>query len=166
MDAKRKSFIAALLNIVLIFALFLLRFCGIATFQIGRATPMILIPVIISLSIFCGENASLLYAIFAGFLMDCAAGDTYCFNTVFMVIAATVCNLLSNRFLNRNLKAAVCLSATVSFGYFFLKYLVSFVFRGIPVHYDYFILYLIPSVVYTAVWIIPFYFLQKLLNRT
>jgi len=53
------------------------------------------------------------------------------------------------------------MSFLVSLGYFFLKYLIFFVFRSVAVNYDYFMLYLIPSVVYTAVFIIPFYFLEK-----
>ncbi len=165
MNIKRYRFIAAFVNILLIFLVFVLRYSEIATLQIGEAVPMLLLPIVIAISIFFGENASILYGIFAGFLADCAAADTYCFNTLFMVISATLCNLFMSRFLNRNLKAAVCLSAGVSFGYFFLKYLVFFVFKGISVHYDYFILYLIPSVVYTAVWIIPLYFLEKKLSH-
>ena len=166
MNIKRKGLIAVFINILLIFIVFLLRYSGIATFRLGQAVPMLLIPIVIAISMFFGENVTILYGLFAGFLTDCAAADSYCFNTIFMLVAATLCNLFMNRFLNRNLKAAVCLSAGVSFGYFFLKYLIGFVFKGIPVDYDYFVFYLIPSVVYTAVWIIPLYFLEKKLSRT
>ena len=165
MNAKRKGFIAAFVNILLIFTIFLLRYSAGVTLKIGGAVPMLLIPVIISVSIFFGENAAILYGLFAGFLTDAVTSDSYCFCTVFMVITAVVCNLLMNRFLNRNLKAAVCLSVCVSFGYFFLRFLVSFVFMGVSVNYDYFIFYLIPSVVYTSVWIIPLYFLEKKLSH-
>lgn len=164
MDIKRRRFIAAFINTLLLLLAFLLRYSG-ATLSIGNATPVLLLPITVSVSIFFGGNASLLSGIFAGVLMDSAAADTSCFNTVFFVLAATAGSMLSSRFLNRNLKAAVCLSVGVSFAYFFIKYLVFFAFRGVAVNYDYFILYLIPSVVYTAVWIIPFYFLQKKLSE-
>lgn len=165
MELKRRRFVAAFINTIIIFAVFLLRFCGIATLQIGDAVPLLLIPIVISVSIFFGENAALMSALFAGLLMDCAAADTSCFNTVFFVLGATACGVMANRFLNRNLKAAICLSLGLSFIYFILKYIIFFVFSGIAVNYDYFILYLIPSAVYTALWIIPFYFLQKKLSN-
>ncbi len=164
MDIKRRRFIAAFINAIIIFAVFLLRFSGIATLQIGEAVPIILIPIVISVSMFYGENAGLISALFAGLLMDSVASDTSCFNTLFFVLGATVCGVMANRFLNRNLKAAICLSIGLSFIYYFLKYLIFFVFNGISVNYDYFVLNLIPSAVYTALWIIPFYFLQKKLS--
>ncbi len=165
MEIKRRRFIAAFVNAIIIFAVFLLRFSDIATLQIGYAIPILLIPIVISVSIFFGENATLLSALLAGLLMDCAAADTSCFNTVFFVLGSTACGVMANRFLNRNLKAAVCLSLGLSFAYFVLKYLIFFVFGGIAVNYDYFVLNLIPSAVYTALWIIPFYFLQKKLSN-
>lgn len=165
MEIKRRRFVAAFINAVIILAVFLLRFSGVATLQIGEAVPILLIPIVISISIFFGENAALLSALFTGLLMDSSSADSSCFNTVFFVLGATACGVMANRFLNRNLKAAICLSLGLSFSYFILKYLIFFVLRGIAVNYDYFVLNLIPSAVYTALWIIPFYFLQKKLGN-
>lgn len=164
MDIRRKRFIAAFINGIIIAMIFFLRYSGIATFKIGEAVPILLLPVMLSISIFFSENAALLAGLFCGMLMDSAAADTSCFNTIFFVLSATLCSVLANRFFNRNLKSAVCLSALLSLAYFFFKYLILFVPAGITVGYNYFATYLIPSAVYTAVWIIPFYFLQKKLR--
>ena len=165
MNVKHKSFTAAFINILLIILLAVLRYSGVATFKIGEAVPIILLPLIIAVSMFYTDNASLLAALLTGAFMDSLSADSSWYNTIFFVVAATVCNFLSNRFLNRNLKAAAYLTLIVSLIYFFLRYLIFFVFGGVSVNYDYFVLYLIPSVVYTAVFIIPFYFLEKKLSE-
>lgn len=161
MNTKRLRFISAFVNVMLICTVIALRYSGVLTFQIGNAIPVVVLPIIIAIALFSSNTASLLYALLAGILMDSMSSDSSCFNTLFLVVTATACNLLINRLLNRNIKAAVYLSAVISLIYFFLKYLIFFAFRSISVNYDYFMLYLIPSVLYTAIFIIPFYFLEK-----
>lgn len=165
MTITRRRFIAALVSSLLLFTLFLLFFMGDGFLRIGNAVPLILLPLVLSISFFYGDNPSIIAGLFAGILLDSSSANTSCFNTLFFVVVAGVTNLLAVRFLNRNLKAAICLSVGVSFGYYFLKYLVYFAFSGVSVTTDYFLNYLIPSSVYTAVWIIPFYFLQKKLSN-
>ena len=161
MKIKLKTIISVAVNISIIFLLVVFRYSGIASFRLGEAVPMVLLPVIIAISMFFGDNASILSALLAGVLLDSMSADSSWFNTIFFVLAAAVCNFLCNRFLNRNLKAALTLTAIVSLIYFFLKYLIFFTFAGVTVNYDYFVLYLLPSVVYTALFIIPFYFLER-----
>ena len=164
--SEARAFLAAVINALLIFIIFILRYsCGV-TLGIGQAVPIILIPLVISCAIFYGENAAMLAGFFAGVLMDSSSASGSWFNALFLTLGALVCGFLSSRVLNRNFKAAICLSVGFSFGYFFVKYLIFFVFEGIPVSYDYFLLDLIPSAVYTAAWLIPFYFLQKKLSNS
>ena len=165
MNTKRLRFISAFVNVAVICLITALRYSGVLTFKIGNAVPVVVLPVIIAISLFSSNTASLLYALFAGVLMDSMAADSSCFNTLFLVVTATACNLLISRLLNRNIKAAIYLSAIISLVYFFLKYLIFFAFNSISVNYDYFMLYLIPSVLYTAIFIIPFYFLEKKLSN-
>ncbi len=165
MKVKYKQFVAATVNILIILLLTVFRYSSLATFKIGEAVPIVLLPAVIAVSMFFGDNASLLAALLTGFLMDSMSADSSWYNTVFFVLAAAVCNFLSSRFLNRNLKAAAYITVIVSLVYFFLKYLIFFVFGGISVNYDYFLLYLIPSVVYTSAFIVPFYFLEKKLSQ-
>ncbi len=163
MNIKRKRFICAFINSLLILLCFILRFSG-ATLALGDAVPMILIPLVLSVAIFCSDNAALAAGFFAGVLMDSSSSETLIFNTLFFTLGAFACNLLSSRYLNRNLKSALCLSAGMSFGYYILKYLIYFVFSSVTAQHSYFSSYLIPSAIYTALWIIPFYFMQKKLN--
>lgn len=162
---KKRRFLAAAVNILLLLLFFALRYSGLSVLSIGQAIPLILLPLSVSISMFYGENVGLLTGFFTGAFMDSASTESSCFNTLFMVVACMVCGLLSSNFLNKNLKAAICMSAGASFAYFILKYLIFFAFLGTSVDYSYFTLYLIPSAVYTSVWIIPFYFLNKKLSE-
>ncbi len=163
--SRVRSFVTAVINALLIFTIFILRYsCGI-TLGIGQAVPVIIIPLVLSCAIFYGENAAMLTGFFAGVLMDSSASSGSWFNTLFLTLGCLICSFLANRVLNRNIKAAICLSVGFSFGYFFTKYLLFFVFASVAVNYDYFILDLIPSALYTSLWIIPFYFLQKKLGE-
>jgi rod shape-determining protein MreD len=161
---KRKPFIAVAVNILLLIVFFTMRHSGLAPLSIGQATPLILLPLVVSISIFYGENVGLLTGFLTGAFMDSVSADSSCFNTLFMLICSAVCGMLSSGLLNRNLKAAICLSVGTSFAYFSLKYLIFFVFSGVSVDYSYFALYLVPSAVYTSLWILPFYFINKKLS--
>ncbi len=164
MNVKKKRFICAFVNALLILLCFILRFSG-ATLALGEAVPMILLPLVLSVAMFCSENAALTAGFLAGVLMDSSSSETLLFNTLFLTLGALACSLLSSKYLNRNLKSALCLSAGMSFGYYILKYLIYFVFSSVSAQHSYFSSYLIPSATYTALWIIPFYFMQKKLNN-
>lgn len=165
MNKRRARFIAALVNILLIGIFFFFRYTGIAALRIGEAVPVVLIPIVLSIILFYESNAGLFAGLLAGLLMDSVASESSCFNTLFFVIGGTICSVLATRVLNRNLKAAICLSLGMSFGYFFIKYFIFMAFRGISVNYEYFIVYLIPSAMYTAVLFIPLYFFQKYFTK-
>ncbi len=165
MNIKRKRFIAAFINVLLLVVAFLLRYSGTSILEIGKATPLILLPLAISIAIFYSENVALVTGLLTGIFMDSVSAESSVYCTLFMVIGCAVCSVLSKRFFNRNLKAALCLSAGMSFLFFTLKYIIFFVFGGILVTFEYFIWYLIPSAIYTAAWILPFYFLNKKLSN-
>lgn len=165
MNIRKKRFIAAFVNILVLCFAFFLRYSGTGILNIGGAVPLILLPIAISITVFYSENVALVTGIIVGVFMDSVSADSSIFNTLFMIIGCVVCNLLSARFFNRNLKSALCLSACMSFLYFSLKYIIFFAFSGVLVNYDYFTLSLIPSAVYTSVWILPFYFLNKKLSN-
>lgn len=165
MNNKKRRFVCAFVNIILIFLVFILRYSGLCTFKIGEAVPNLLIPLALSISVFYSNTAFLSAGLFIGILMDSAVTEARFFNSVYFVVGCSLCSVLATRLLNRNLKAAMCLSLLMSFCYFFLRYLIFFAFKGVAVNYEYFVVYLIPSVVYTAVWFIPFYFLQKKLTE-
>ena len=165
MSITRKRFVAALINVLLLCFAFFIRYSTTGFLNIGRAIPLILLPLAISISIFYSENVALAEGTIIGIFMDSVSAESSIYNTLFMIICCVVCNLLSARFFNRNFRSALCLSAGMSFLYFTLKYTIFFAFSGVLVNYDYFTLYLIPSAVYTAVWILPFYLLNKKLSN-
>lgn len=165
MNRKRAQFITVFVNLLLIIIAFLIRYSGSRFLCIGNATPLFLIPITLSIAIFYGENAGLFSGLLAGVLMDSSDSAVTCYNTFFFIIACSLCAVLASRVLNKNIKAALCLSGGMSFGYYILKYIIFYSFSGISVEYGYFTSYLVPSALYTALLLIPFYFLQKNLSN-
>ncbi len=165
MTARKKLFFLNLANFALIFVLFLLRYSGIAILNIGQATPIIIIPLIVAISIFFGEFNGFLAGLFAGILMDTQIIGSSCFNVFVLMLLGLLCGLCSTYLLNKNLKSAICLSLGSSFIYFLLRYLILFAFKGTLFNFDYFISYFFPSVIYTSLFILPWYYFEKFLSK-
>lgn len=164
MNKSRLRYLAFFINIVLIILLFVLRYSGLATLGIGQAVPVTLIPFVVAISLFYGEWYGAAAGFFAGALMDSVTTASSCFNTLTVMLIGLICGILSSYFLNKNLSAAACVSLGASFAYLFARLLFFYSFRGIETGSEYFSLYFVPTVFYTALFILPFYFLEKKLK--
>ena len=163
MTNRKKLALQNVINFGLIFVLFLLRYTGIFVLDIGKATPIIVIPLIVAIAIYYGEFSGFLAGLFAGLLMDTQVIGSSCYNIFALMLLGLISGLCSTYMLNKNLKSAICLSFGATFLYFLFRYLILFVFKGDSLGFGYFSAYLIPSVVYTTIFIIPFYYLEKFL---
>ena len=135
MKKKRSRYIAFFVNLSLIILLFILRYSGLATLNIGHAIPITLIPLIVAVSLFYGEWYGATAGFFAGSRM------------------------------NKNIRSAAFLSLGASFLYLFTRQIFFYSFKGITVDAEYYSTYFIPTVIYTAIFIIPFYLIEKKLKN-
>ncbi len=162
---KYGKWLAFFINVILILFLFVLRYSGLATLAIGRAIPVTLVPFVTAVSLFYGEWKGAATGFFAGALMDGVMNGSSCFNTIALMLIGVIAGCLSSYYLNKNIRSALCLSLGASFVYLFARLLFFYTFKGISVNMDYFAAYFIPTVFYTALFIIPFFFLEKALKR-
>lgn len=165
MTPSKKHLLLNLLNFGLIFVIFLFRYSGVFLLNIGQVAPLIILPLIVAISIFFGEFSGFLAGLFAGILMDTQVIGSSCFNVFALMLLGLVSGLCSTYLLNKNLKSAICLSVGASLVYFLLRYLILFAFDGVVFNFTYFISYFLPVVIYTSVFIIPFYYLEKFLSK-
>lgn len=161
-NRKRWSFI---INAFCIIALFILRYSSLLTLKIGQASPITLIPFVIAVSIFWGSGYGAVAGFFSGVLMDGVLTDSSCFNTIALMFLGALCGVLSSHYLNKNIKSAICLSLGGVFAYLFLKLTIFYSFKEISIGAEYFASYFIPTIFYTALFIIPFYFLERKLSN-
>ncbi len=164
MNKNKKRFINAYLNLFLILSLFMLRTSGLLTLNIGQISPIILLPLVVAISMFFGEWYGAAAGFLVGLLMDTTTLGSSIFNTICIMLIGLVCGVAANFYLNKNIKSALALSSCASFCYYLLKFLFLYVLAQNKVDGQLFANYLLPSVFYTALFIIPFYFLERKLK--
>ncbi len=164
MTERKNQILANAVNFSLIGVLFIFRYSGLFVLNIGKATSILIIPLIVAIAIFFGEFSGFMAGLVAGVLLDTQVVGSSCFNIFALMLLGLLSGLLSTYLLNKNLKSAICLSFGATFLYFLSRYLVLFAFQGSPLNFNYFMSHLIPSVIYTSIFIIPFYYLEKILR--
>lgn len=164
MKNSSKQFLSFIINACLIVFLYILRYSGLMTLKIGQAVPITLIPFVVAVAIFYGEWWGATSGFFAGALMDGSMSGSSCFNTLTVMLIGLISGVLASYFMNKNIRSAACLSLGTAFAYLFTRMLFFYSFRGISTGADYYSLYFIPTVFYTALFIVPFYFLEKKLK--
>ncbi len=165
MKKNNRRFIAFAINAVLLILLFTLRYSGLATLAIGQAVPITLIPFVIAVAIFWGEWVGAVAGFVAGALMDGSMSGSSCFNTLALMLIGLICGVLSSYYMNKNIRSAACLSLGAAFAYLFARLTFFYSFKEISVGTEYYSNYFIPTVFYTAIFILPFYFLEKKLRE-
>lgn len=164
MTEQKHFTLAGALYSLLFFILFIITFSGI-NLNIVNARPVILIPAIVTVGYYYGEWKGFIAGIITGVFFDSVAAESICFNTVLFALIGMITGVLITYFFNRNLSSAVVLSVISSFLYFAAKYFIFYLCRANDMSSEYLIFYALPSAIYTCVFIFPFYFLGKFLNK-
>lgn len=158
---------ASFFTFVSIFALilYLLDTTGLLTLKIGTAHPLLLIPFLVAVSMTAREWVGLVFGALFGVMLDITAANSFCFNLVIMLIIGCVCGLLCSFVVNDNIYSSILLSLAAGLFYFVVKWLWFYVFSGRGEAFNYFITYALPSAAYTALFILPFYYLVKFVSK-
>lgn len=143
---------------VVLFAIFILQYSGLATLSLGRATAMLVVPGVMFCAMFMGETGGTVLGLIFGVFLDCVMAKAVCFNALFLMAAGCLCSLLARHLINRNVWSALVISAAGNALYFLLKWLV---FTAFTVPGSGLVLwrYVLPSFFYTFVVSLPLYFL-------
>ncbi len=150
MNAFRIKYLVSISIYTLFMAfIILLQSTGLATFQLGTASAVLSLPLVLYAAFYFGPYGACVLGFLAGAATD-AFSSTFTYNTVFMTALGFLAGLLMSHYFNRNIAAA----AVVNFGgsaiYFFLKWLFVYAFSDPSAG---FVLtkYILPSFLYTAV---------------
>ncbi len=148
---------------VLGLVIYLLDSTGIFTLSIGMAHPLLLLALLVAVAMNAREWAGLVLGALFGILLDITAANSYCFNLAALAIIGCGCGLLCSYFVNNNIYSALLLSLLSSITYFTLKWLLFTAFNSGSL--GYFINHSLISAAYTALFIIPFYYLVKFISK-
>lgn len=140
---------------------FLFHYTGLISFKIGNASPFLFVPLVVAVAMYYGELTGLFYGLFAGLLIDTSASSSFCFNTVFLMLAGFIVGILAEFLFNVNFKASLALSIIVSFFYFGAKWIVFYFIPDVQGKIYFLLQYSLPSAFYTCAFIVPFFFAEK-----
>lgn len=166
MLVKRRHPFIFIINILLFFVVIILGDSGTIDLSIKNATPFFILPLLSAFAMFNSFEVSVVAGLLSGTLIDGISMGTYCFNAIVLVLLAAFINLSSNSLFNKNLKASVAVSLIVCFTYFIIYWLRFMVF-GVTIKNSllYLLEYGMTSALYSAIFVIPFYFIYRHFDR-
>lgn len=141
--------------------LILFHYSG-ASVSVFSANPMAALALLAAIIMYSSEIAGVLTGMLIGIVLDSVTSTPVGFNTVTLTVISFAAALVSHYLFNRNLKSALTLCLLFALAYFLARWLVGFAFAGdTKDSFDYLIRYAVPSAVYTTLFIIPFFYLEK-----
>lgn len=162
METKKRHPILATISFLLFFITFIVHYTDSISISIKNAVPIIILPLLTAFAMFSSTSASAAVGLIIGICMDGAASGALCFNAVVLMLAAALVSVSANNLFNRNIRSALLLSVTVTLIYFVLRWVCFYAFSlSAGDNLTYLLSYAFPSVIYTNVFIFPFYFLYK-----
>lgn len=162
----KKHYGVSLLNFLLFCLLFLLHYSGILTIRALHATPVLLLPCLVAFSMFCEEITATFAGFAAGIFMDSVSSGSSCFHTVVFLLIALFVSFTVHFLFNNNIRSAILLSLLATLIYYLLRWLIFYTLGGnVTDSLRYLLQFALPSVIYTNLFIVPFYYLQRKFSR-
>lgn len=166
MQTKKRHPWINLISFLLFFFAFIIHYTDIIDISIKNAQPIIILPLLTAFSMFSGVGVSAAVGLVTGIFMDSSASGAVCFNAAVLMVSAALVSVCAERLFNRNIRASVLLCVLVSLFYFLIRWVCFYAFgTGVQDNLTYLLSYAFPSVLYTAVFIFPFYFLYRYFNK-
>lgn len=165
MNIKKHPWILTL-NILIFFFSILIHYTDSISISIHGITPLFILPLLTSFSLFHGPLRSTLVGAVCGIFMDACMVGSYCFNAIVLLCISVFVSVASNVLFNKNIQSATVLSLIVSSVYFILQW-IFFHTNNVSLtdSFIYLLKYAFPSAVFSAVFIFPFYYLYKHFNK-
>ena len=167
MNTQKKGRLTVTLINFLIFSVFyIFHFSGNISLKIASAQPILCLSLLVAVSMFSSEWSSAFAGLVLGFFFDSVSSSSSVFNTVIMFIIGLGVSLITHYIFNNNILSAAALSVISSVIYFLLMWLLFYgIGKGAEQSAYYLFRIAVPSAVYTAVFIFPFYFLERALFK-
>ena len=166
MSLRVKKVIIASVNVLFFMILLLLQYSPYPSLNIGNASPMLTLSFVIAVSMFCSELNASLIGMAAGIFTDTSSSTSFGFNSLVFFIIAFLTSFLIHYLFNNNFRSGIALGIMFSAFYFILRWLFFFVGgNSINDSFSYLFQHALPSVIYTAIITLLFFFIEKFLFK-
>lgn len=151
---------------ILTFVLYILQSTAGVFPVILNGSCIVLLPVVIFSGMLFNRYTGTFIGLLAGMLMDINTNGFISFNAITLMLIGSAAWLLVNCYFNKNFSTSVIISILFTTLYFLIKWLIKLAFNYSEGVVNQFVIYYIPSVIYTVLVGIPVYFLLKfMLNK-
>ena len=166
MTAKKGKLVFSIINICVFFLLFFLHYCNFFSIKIVNANPFVPLAFLIAISMFCSESTAFFAGLTFGIIVDTDAATHFGFNSITFMIIGLATAFTVHYLFNNNIRSCIMLSLICCSFYFIVRWLVFYAFTaGFGYSLNYLLTITLPSIAYTTVFVIPFYFFEKFLRK-
>ena len=166
MRSQKDTFTLRLINTLLFATLFLIQYNASFSIKIFNISPLLPLSLLVAIGMFCSELRGTFTGLIIGILIDAVANTPPGFNTIVFCVLGLLAVLVTKHLFNNNIISAITLCVLCSLLYFLLRWIFCYAFSlSFTENLTYVINTVIPSCVFTAIFIIPFYYLEKSLYK-
>lgn len=166
MRSPKDTFTLRLINALFFTALFLIQYNAAFSVKIFNISPLLPLSLLVAIGMFCSELRGAFTGLVIGVLTDAVANTPPGFNAIVFCFLGLLAVLVTKHLFNNNIISAITLCVLCALLYFLLRWIFCYAFSlSFTENLTYIINTVIPSCVFTAIFIIPFYYLEKALYK-
>ncbi len=166
MTDRKNIFTLRIINAALFAFLIFLQYNGVFSIKIFTANPMLPLALLTAMCMFCSELTGAISGLLVGIFVDTATSTPQGFNSILFLLLGLACVLIVKFLFNNNIFSAISLCFLCVFTYLILRWIFCIAFfASFTENLTYVIRTIFPSCVYTAIFAIPFYYLERYLYQ-
>ncbi len=164
MTSRKNIFKLRLINTLLFAVLIFIQYNGAFSLKIMQANPMLPLALLVTVCMFCSDITAAISGLLIGIFMDTAAATPQGFNAITLLILGLATALIVRHLFNNNILSAIALCVLCASVYFLLRFIFCLAFSAsLTENLTYLMQTAFPSVLYTAIFSVPFYYLERTL---
>ena len=164
MKSRKNILKLRFINTILFLIFLVIQYNGVFTIKIATANPMLPIALLTCTCMFSSELTASISGLLVGIFIDGVAATPPGFNSILLFVLGLAVSLVVRHLFNNNVFSAVALCALCTFVYFLLRWAFVFAFwASLTENLTYLLQTIFPSVLYTSIFSIPFYYFEKTL---
>lgn len=164
MTSRKNIFILRLVNTLVFVVLIYIQYSSNFTLKIAAANPILPIALLVPICMFCSELTAATSGLLVGIFMDTVSATPPAFNAITLMMLGLTTALIIRHLFNNNILSSIALCALCTTAYFIMRWVFCFAFSAtFSENLTYLMQTAFPSVIYTSVFDIPFYYLEKFL---
>lgn len=155
-----------LVLLVCFLLLFLLQSTDLLTIRPLYASAFLLFPFTVTFCMFCDEITAAVTGLLVGIFLDSLSTAAGGFHTLFFLLMGLAVSFILHFLFNNNLRSALLLSLSLGILYYLLRCILFDVSHGFfedAAHYIF--RSALPSLIYTNLFTIPFYYFHRALAK-